>query len=147
MPACERSLISAVRAPQVAKNIEGNQGVLAKVVATLEASLAAARQEKEHVLETARSDRKTWERMLRESERQLREVEKQRDRANAAAVEANNARKVWNNPPAPPLRLPQVWNTAPTPSRLHRRRRRRSRARGVRTPRWCARCSRRRPRC
>jgi len=78
---------------QVAKNIEGNQGVLAKVVTTLEAQLVAARTEKDAALEAGRADKKTWERLLRESERQLREVEKQRERAQADAVEANNARK------------------------------------------------------
>jgi len=78
---------------QVAKNIEGNQGVLAKVVTTLESQLVAARTEKDAALEAGRADKKTWERLLRESERQLREVEKQRDRAQADAVAANNARK------------------------------------------------------
>lgn len=78
---------------QVAKNIEGNQGVLAKVVSTLEAALASSRLEKDDVVEAARSDKKTWERMLRESERQLREVERQRDRAQALAAESDHARK------------------------------------------------------
>ena len=78
---------------QVAKNIEGNQSVLAKVVTTLEAQLVAARTEKDAALEASRADKKTWERLLRESERQLREVEKQRDRAQADAVAANAARK------------------------------------------------------
>ena len=52
-----------------------------------------ARAEKDAGAEAARSDKKVWERLLRESERQLREVEKQRDRAQAAAAEANTARK------------------------------------------------------
>ena len=67
--------------------------VLSKVVTTLEAQLSAARAEKDAVVEAARADKKVWERLLRESERQLREVEKQRDRAQAASVEANTARK------------------------------------------------------
>merc|ERR1719182_883636 len=78
---------------QVAKNIEGNQSVLAKVVTTLEAQLGAARAEKDAAVDAAKQDKKVWERLLRESERQLREVEKQRDRAQAGAVEANSARK------------------------------------------------------
>ena len=78
---------------QVAKNIEGNQGVLAKVVTTLEAQLSAARAEKEAAVEAGKQDKKVWERLLRESERQLREVEKQRDRAQAGQVESNTARK------------------------------------------------------
>ena len=77
---------------QVAKNIEGNQGVLAKVVTTLEAQLTAARAEKDAALDSARADKKTWERLLRESERQLREVEKQR--AETAEIQKLTRSKV-----------------------------------------------------
>ena len=47
----EQTRTDARAMAQVAKNIEGNQGVLAKVVATLEVQLASARNEKEHALE------------------------------------------------------------------------------------------------
>ena len=93
MPACERSLISAIRAPQVAKNIEGNQGVLAGVVTTLEAQLEAAHKEKDGAMEALRNERKLVERLTREHERQLRDAERQRDRAQAAADEAAKGRK------------------------------------------------------
>lgn len=78
---------------QVAKNIEGNQGMLAKVVATLEGQLTLARSEKESAVEAARADKRMFERLTREVERQLKEAEKQRDKAQAEAVAANNARR------------------------------------------------------
>ncbi|KAL1524439.1 hypothetical protein AB1Y20_019334 [Prymnesium parvum] len=78
---------------KVAKNIEGNQGVLSKVVATLEAQLASSRQEKEAIAEQLRSEKRTWERLHKDQERQMRELEKQRDAAKAEAAEASSIRK------------------------------------------------------
>ncbi|KAL3921532.1 MAG: hypothetical protein SGPRY_004871 [Prymnesium sp.] len=78
---------------QVAKNIEGNQGVLSKVVATLEVQLAASRQEKEAAIDQLRTEKRTWERLHKEQERQMKELEKQRDAAKMEATEASTARK------------------------------------------------------
>ena len=89
----EQTRADARAMAQVAKNIEGNQGVVSGVISTLETQLEAARQEKERTLEGARADKKLFERLQREQERQLREVEKQRDKAQAAATEANAARQ------------------------------------------------------
>ena len=51
---------------QVAKNIEGNQGVLAQAIAALEEQLAVARQEKDAALDASKSDRRLFERLQKE---------------------------------------------------------------------------------
>ena len=62
----EQTRADARSMAQVAKNIEGNQGALSKVVSSLEAQLVEVRKEKEAAIEATRSDRKLWERQLRE---------------------------------------------------------------------------------
>ena len=89
----EQTRADARAMAQVAKNIEGNQGVLAGVVTTLEAQLEAAHKEKDGAMEALRNERKLVERLTREHERQLRDAERQRDRAQAAADEAAKGRK------------------------------------------------------
>ena len=68
-------------------------GVLAKVVATLEAQLASARQEKDSAAEAWRAEKRTMERLHKELERQARELEKARDKALAEATEASAGRR------------------------------------------------------
>ena len=89
----EQTRADARAMAQVARNIEGNQGVVSSAIQSLEQQLEATRQEKERERETARGDKKLFERLQREQERMLREVERQRDKALATAAEAGVARQ------------------------------------------------------
>ena len=89
----EQTRADARAMAQVARNIEGNQGVVSSAIQSLEQQLEATRQEKERERETARGDKKLFERLQREQERMLREAERQRDKALATAAEAGVARQ------------------------------------------------------
>ena len=89
----EQTRADARAMAQVARNIEGNQGVVSSAIQSLEQQLEATRQEKERERETARGDKKLFERLQREQERTLREAERQRDKALATAAEAGVARQ------------------------------------------------------
>ena len=62
----EQTRADARAMAQVARNIEGNQGVVSSAIQSLEQQLDATRQEKERERETARGDKKLFERLQRE---------------------------------------------------------------------------------
>ena len=89
----EQTRADARAMAQVARNIEGSQGVVSSAIQSLEQQLEGTRQEREREREAARGDKKLFERLQREQERMLREAEKARDKALAAAAEAGVARQ------------------------------------------------------
>ena len=70
----EQTRADARAMAQVAKNIEGNQGVLAGVVTTLEAQLEAAHKEKDGAMEALRNERAGSARDLGDQDDELDEL-------------------------------------------------------------------------